>query len=69
VEAEREIEKGLAASRDLGLPYEEGMLLLSRIELARLADRAPDPSDLADSKRILGDLGIHMTPRPPESLS
>jgi tetratricopeptide (TPR) repeat protein len=69
VEAEREIEKGLAASRDLGLPYEEGMLLLSRIELARLTDRAPDPSDLADSKRILGDLGIHMTPRPPESLS
>jgi tetratricopeptide (TPR) repeat protein len=68
LEAEREIEKGLAASRDLGLPYEEGVLLLSRIELARLDNREPDPSDLADSKRILDGLGIRV-PRPPESFS
>jgi tetratricopeptide (TPR) repeat protein len=66
--AKREIEKGLAASRDLGLPYEEGMALLSRIELARLDNREPDPSDLAASKRILGGLGIRV-PRPPESFS
>jgi len=57
-EAKREIEKGLTASRDLGLPYEEGVLLLSRVELARLDNREPDPSDLADSKRILDGLGI-----------
>jgi tetratricopeptide (TPR) repeat protein len=65
-EAGREIERGLAASRDLGLPYEEGTLLLSRIELARLDQREPDPSDLAESKRILDGLGISV-PRPPES--
>ena len=68
-EAEREIKAGLRTSRDLALPYEEGMLLHTRIEIARLAGREPAPSDLADSKRILGGLGIDITPWPPESVS
>jgi tetratricopeptide (TPR) repeat protein len=57
--AEREIDRGLTLSRDLHLPYEEGTLLLTRIEIARLAGREPDPADLKDSKQILGGLGIN----------
>jgi hypothetical protein len=59
-----EIENGLAAARQLGLRYEEAMLLLARIELARDRGAPVDPADVAESARILEGLGVLGTPRP-----
>lgn len=65
-EAEEIIARGIKASRYYGLPYEEGLLLLSRIDIARDANLEPDSSDLEASGKILGGLGIDLMPRPTE---
>lgn len=57
-EAQREVKTGLASTREQGLPYEEGMLLLARAEIARLEGEEPDPGDLEAAARILGGLGV-----------
>ena len=59
-----EIEKGLAAARRLGLRYEEAILLVARIDIARETGAEADPADLAESARILKGLGALWTPRP-----
>jgi class 3 adenylate cyclase/tetratricopeptide (TPR) repeat protein len=63
-DAEQEIERGIVAARDLNLAYEQGMLLRARTEIARAADVEPNPSDLSESERILGDLGIRPASKP-----
>ena len=65
-EAEEAIASGIEAARYYGLPYEEGLLLLIRIDIARKANQQPDPSDIDVSEKILGGLGIEMMPRPHE---
>jgi tetratricopeptide (TPR) repeat protein len=57
-EAESEVKAGLASAREQGLPYEEGMLLLAKAEIARSRSEPPDPSDLEAAARILGGLGV-----------
>lgn len=57
--AEKSVAAGLLLARELRLPYEESMLLLTRIDIARHADRAPDSSDLKNVEKILGGLGIN----------
>lgn len=59
-EAEQTIESGIDAARYYGLPYEEGMLLLSRIDVARAAGRVPDSEDVEAAEKILGGLGINL---------
>jgi class 3 adenylate cyclase/tetratricopeptide (TPR) repeat protein len=59
-----EIEKGLAAARRLGLRYEEAILLVARIDIARETGGEADPADLAESARILKGLGALWAPRP-----
>ena len=61
--AAREIEEGIVAARQLGLLYDEAMLLVARIGLAEDAGMAPDPADVTESARILECLGIILTPR------
>jgi len=59
-----EIEKGLEAARRLGLRYEEAILLVARIDIARDTGAGADPADLAESVRILKGLGAVWAPRP-----
>jgi ATP/maltotriose-dependent transcriptional regulator MalT len=68
-EAEQAIAGGIKAARYYGLPYEEGLLLQIRIDIARNADLAPDSNDIEAAEKILGGLGIDLTPRPHESIS
>ena len=68
-EAERTIASGIKTARYYGLPYEEGLLLLTRIEIARNANLEPDLRDIESSQKILGGLGIDLTPRPHDSIS
>jgi class 3 adenylate cyclase/tetratricopeptide (TPR) repeat protein len=62
--AAREIEHGLAAARRVGLRYEEAMLLVARIDMARDDGVEADPADLAESARILDGLGVYATSMP-----
>ena len=64
--AEKELQRGLTLSRELHLAYEEGVLLQTRIEISRLDGREPDPADIGNAKKILGDLGIDMNRGRPE---
>jgi class 3 adenylate cyclase/predicted ATPase len=66
--AERAIRAGIVVARELELPYEEGMLLRARTEIARDSNIEPDPGDIEASEQILSGLGISMTPRPSSSL-
>jgi class 3 adenylate cyclase/tetratricopeptide (TPR) repeat protein len=59
--AESQLADGLAAARELGLNYEEGMLLRRRTELRRVTGRQPDSSDVKRSVEILGALGVRPT--------
>jgi class 3 adenylate cyclase/tetratricopeptide (TPR) repeat protein len=68
-EATETIETGMKAARYYGLPYEEGLLLLARIQIARNCGVTPDPQDIESSEKILGGLGIKLMPRPHESIS
>lgn len=68
-EAEQAIVGGLKAARYFGLPYEEGMLLLARIDIARAANLEPDSQDVEAAQKILGDLGVNLTPRSHDSMS
>jgi len=62
--ANDEIEEGLVAARRLGLRYEEAILLVARIDIARAVGAGADPADLAESARILKGLGALWAPRP-----
>jgi tetratricopeptide (TPR) repeat protein len=57
-EAEREITAGLAAAREQNQPYEEALLLQARCDIARHANRLPDPEDAKAAEQIFGGLGV-----------
>ncbi len=59
-----EIEKGLTAARRLGLRYEEAILLVARIDIARDTGATANPADLTEAARILKGLGALWAPRP-----
>jgi tetratricopeptide (TPR) repeat protein len=61
-DAEQELKTGLASAREQGLPYEEGMLLLARAEIARVQGEPPDPGDLEAATTILAGLGVPRDP-------
>jgi len=61
-DAEQELKAGLASAREQGLPYEEGMLLLARAEIARMHGEPPDSGDLQAAATILAGLGVPRDP-------
>lgn len=61
-DAEQELKAGLTSARKQGLPYEEGMLLLARAEIARMQGQPPDPGDLEAATAILAGLGVPRDP-------
>ena len=63
--AESQLAAGLASARELGLKYEEGILLRRRVELRSVTGLEPDPSDIEKSAEILGALGVRPTPSAP----
>jgi hypothetical protein len=42
---------------------------LARIGIARAANLEPDAQDVAAAQKILGDLGVNLTPRSRDSMS
>jgi tetratricopeptide (TPR) repeat protein len=64
-EAESHLAHGLAAARNQGLVYEEGVLLRTRVELRRLAGREVEMEDAEKAEKILGVLGVRITPSTP----
>jgi len=65
VEADGQLQEGLAAARRLGLKYEEALLLRRRVALRTAVGREPDPEDVASSVEILGALGVRLAPSVP----
>jgi class 3 adenylate cyclase/tetratricopeptide (TPR) repeat protein len=57
-EADAQVARGLAAARDHNLPYEEALLLRTKVDIDRAAGRKPDAIDLTDSEQILRTLAV-----------
>jgi class 3 adenylate cyclase/tetratricopeptide (TPR) repeat protein len=57
-EALAALEPGLATARERGMPYEEALLLASRLEVARRSGAEPDPADAEAVAKIFHSLGI-----------
>ena len=62
--AQRALRTGLLSARNYGLPYEEAMLLLARIDIAQLAGLEPASQDVVACHDLLDGLGVDSTPRP-----
>lgn len=52
------IDEGLAVARQHGLPYEEALLLVTRVDLDRRAGRAPDADDLRSARAFFELYGV-----------
>ena len=57
-EASAELESGLRSALDLGLLYDEALIRVARISLARRMGTDPDPDEVEQTNRLLSQLGI-----------
>ncbi len=57
-EADTQITRGLAKARELGLTYEEGLLLETRASLLRAMGREADAGESRRCKEIMTALGV-----------
>jgi class 3 adenylate cyclase/tetratricopeptide (TPR) repeat protein len=68
-QARAAIEHGLAAARDQGLSYDEGLLLVTSVEIERAQGVEPDPAVLTEIDALFARLNVKRpgTPATPDS--